>query len=64
MDENVDEDSRKSKEELAKEMETREMRAQAQILEMVGDLQHADEAPPDNVLFVCKLNPATNDAVY
>lgn len=27
----------------------------------VGDLHHADEAPPDNVLFVCKLNPVTTD---
>uniref|UniRef100_A0A915E9H7 Peptidyl-prolyl cis-trans isomerase n=1 Tax=Ditylenchus dipsaci TaxID=166011 RepID=A0A915E9H7_9BILA len=26
-----------------------------------GDLHHADERPPDNVLFVCKLNPVTAD---
>lgn len=40
-------------------MEEKQMKAQAKILEMVGDLHHADERPPDNVLFVCKLNPVT-----
>ena len=28
----------------------------------LGDLPDADVAPPENVLFVCKLNPATKDA--
>jgi RNA recognition motif-containing protein len=28
---------------------------------MVGDLPDADVAPPENVLFVCKLNPVTTD---
>lgn len=27
----------------------------------MGDLPDADVAPPDNVLFVCKLNPITQD---
>ncbi len=27
----------------------------------VGDLPDADIVPPDNVLFVCKLNPHTTD---
>ncbi|KAJ6121394.1 hypothetical protein N7512_003859 [Penicillium capsulatum] len=35
----------------------REARAQALTLEMVGDLPFADVKPPENVLFVCKLNP-------
>ncbi|GAU97479.1 hypothetical protein RvY_08765 [Ramazzottius varieornatus] len=39
----------------------KEARAHAQILEMVGDLPDADVAPPDNVLFVCKLNAVTSD---
>jgi peptidyl-prolyl cis-trans isomerase-like 4 len=30
-------------------------------LEIVGDLPDADMAPPENVLFVCKLNPVTSD---
>ena len=28
---------------------------------MIGDLPEADCAPPENVLFVCKLNPVTSD---
>lgn len=28
---------------------------------MIGDLHHAEEKPPDNVLFVCKLNPVTTE---
>ncbi|KAI9724712.1 MAG: Peptidyl-prolyl cis-trans isomerase cyp6 [Chrysothrix sp. TS-e1954] len=39
----------------------REARAQALTLEMVGDLPFAEVAPPENVLFVCKLNPVTQD---
>ena len=40
-------------------MEQREARANAQILEMIGDIPDADAKPPENVLFICKLNPAT-----
>merc|ERR1719318_1345688 len=38
-----------------------EIKARATILEMVGDIPDADIAPPENVLFVCKLNPVTCD---
>ncbi|XGW19207.1 hypothetical protein V3C99_003218, partial [Haemonchus contortus] len=61
LDENVDDFEGKTAEEIAEEIKKRDMAEQAQILEMVGDLRHADEAPPDNVLFVCKLNPVTTD---
>lgn len=37
----------------------RDARAQALTLEMVGDLPFADVAPPENVLFICKLNQVT-----
>lgn len=40
----------------------REMRAQQLTLEMLGDLPFAEIKPPENVLFVCKLNPVTTDA--
>ncbi|KAI7825429.1 cyclophilin-like domain-containing protein [Kickxella alabastrina] len=30
-------------------------------LEMIGDLPFADIKPAENILFVCKLNPLTND---
>ncbi|KAL7071772.1 hypothetical protein ACQ4LE_008901 [Meloidogyne hapla] len=61
LDERVDEDEGKTAEEVKKELEQKEMKEHAQILEMVGDLHYAEERPPDNVLFVCKLNPATSD---
>ncbi|SCZ91931.1 BZ3500_MvSof-1268-A1-R1_Chr5-3g08227 [Microbotryum saponariae] len=46
-------------EELDQSRRAREARAQALTLEMVGDLPFADVAPPENVLFVCKLNNVT-----
>ncbi|KAK4200908.1 putative peptidyl-prolyl cis-trans isomerase-like 4 [Triangularia verruculosa] len=39
----------------------REAAAQALTLEMLGDLPFAEVKPPENVLFVCKLNPVTTD---
>ncbi|KAJ2060202.1 Peptidyl-prolyl cis-trans isomerase-like 4 [Coemansia sp. S146] len=39
----------------------REANAQALTLEMIGDLPFADVKPPENILFVCKLNPVTRD---
>ena len=37
-------------------------KSQAQVLEMIGDLPHADVQVPRNELFVCKLNKVTEDA--
>lgn len=48
-------------EELEEKRQEKEAQARATILEIVGDLPSADIAPPENVLFVCKLNPVTND---
>ena len=42
-------------------VELREAKANAQVLEMVGDIPDADAKPPENILFVCKLNPVTTD---
>ncbi len=53
IDENIDEEA------LEKLRREREARAQALTLEMVGDLPFAEVKPPENVLFVCKLNPVT-----
>ncbi|KAJ9208286.1 hypothetical protein DTO021D3_1013 [Paecilomyces variotii] len=55
LDENMDEES------MEKLRREREARAQALTLEMVGDLPFAEVKPPENVLFVCKLNPVTQD---
>jgi peptidyl-prolyl cis-trans isomerase-like 4 len=38
-----------------------EAKAQALMLEIMGDLPFAEVKPPENVLFVCKLNPVTTD---
>ncbi|KAF3164600.1 Peptidyl-prolyl cis-trans isomerase cyp6 [Orbilia oligospora] len=58
-----DEDLNEEADEETAEMQRREReaRAQALTLEMVGDLPFADVKPPENVLFVCKLNPVTQD---
>lgn len=58
-DETLEEE--KDPEALEKVRREREARAQALTLEMVGDLPFAEVAPPENILFVCKLNPVTQD---
>ncbi|KAM0804417.1 hypothetical protein BDR22DRAFT_960056 [Usnea florida] len=54
----IDEEAENAREKLRRE---REARAQALTLEIVGDLPYAEVKPPENVLFVCKLNPVTED---
>lgn len=56
-DEDLDEEM--GEEDLEKLRREREARAQALTLEMVGDLPFAEVKPPENILFVCKLNPVT-----
>jgi len=51
----------KTDEEIKDYIEEKEAQARAQILELIGDLPEADIKPPENVLFVCKLNPVTTD---
>jgi peptidyl-prolyl cis-trans isomerase-like 4 len=58
-DEEIKEDD--DPEAVEKSRREREARAQALTLEMVGDLPFADVKPPENILFVCKLNPVTQD---
>jgi len=60
-DEDLDDTEGLTEREMAELMAEKEAKAQATILEMVGDLPEADCAPPENVLFVCKLNPVTTD---
>ncbi|KAK5095909.1 Peptidyl-prolyl cis-trans isomerase-like 4 [Exophiala xenobiotica] len=55
LDKDIDEEA------LEKLRREREARAQALTLEMVGDLPFAEVKPPENILFVCKLNPVTHD---
>lgn len=60
-DEEIDEMEGKTTEEVVEVQAEREAKARATILEMVGDIPDAEMAPPENVLFVCKLNPITTD---
>ncbi|KAK2736412.1 Peptidyl-prolyl cis-trans isomerase cyp6 [Myotisia sp. PD_48] len=55
LDQEVDEEA------LEKLRREREAQAQALTLELVGDLPFAEVKPPENILFVCKLNPVTQD---
>lgn len=48
-------------EEILEMQKDKEAKTRATILEIVGDIPDAEIAPPENVLFVCKLNPVTND---
>lgn len=58
-DEEIEQDT--DPEALEKLRREREARAQALTLELIGDLPFADVTPPEQVLFVCKLNPVTRD---
>lgn len=60
-DEDIDETQGKTEAEVHEMLQEREAKARATILEIVGDIPDADVAPPENVLFVCKLNPVTTD---
>uniref|UniRef100_A0A6Q2YS93 Peptidyl-prolyl cis-trans isomerase n=1 Tax=Esox lucius TaxID=8010 RepID=A0A6Q2YS93_ESOLU len=60
-DEVIDDTVGKKAEELDELLKEKEAKTQAILLEMVGDLPDAEVKPPENVLFVCKLNPVTTD---
>ncbi|XP_050279386.1 peptidyl-prolyl cis-trans isomerase CYP59-like isoform X1 [Quercus robur] len=47
--------------ELEEVLRTKEAHSRAVVLESIGDIPDAEIKPPDNVLFVCKLNPVTED---
>ncbi|KAM4772757.1 peptidyl-prolyl cis-trans isomerase-like 4 [Rhinophrynus dorsalis] len=60
-DEDISDNKGKSAEEVEEMLAEKEAKTQAVLLEMVGDIPDADIKPPENVLFVCKLNPVTTD---
>lgn len=57
----IDDTAGMNMEEIVEMQKDKEAKARATILEIVGDIPDAEIAPPENVLFVCKLNPVTND---
>lgn len=60
-DEDIDDTEGKTEAEIQEMLEEREAKTRATILEIIGDLPDVECAPPENVLFVCKLNPVTTD---
>ena len=58
-DEAINDFEGKTEDEIQEILAEKTAKADAQILEIVGDIPDADGKPPENVLFVCKLNPAT-----
>jgi peptidyl-prolyl cis-trans isomerase-like 4 len=42
-------------------MKRQKAKKHAITLEMLGDLPDANIKPPENILFVCKLNPVTQE---
>ncbi|OWK50705.1 Peptidyl-prolyl cis-trans isomerase-like 4 [Lonchura striata] len=57
-DEEIDDMTRRSADEIEEVQAEEEAKTPLILLEM-GDLPDADIKPPENVLFVCKLNPVT-----
>ncbi|GFQ04907.1 peptidyl-prolyl cis-trans isomerase cyp59 [Phtheirospermum japonicum] len=47
--------------ELEDVLRAKDAHSRAVVLETIGDIPDAEVKPPDNVLFVCKLNPVTED---
>nr|CAG4645642.1 EOG090X0971 [Lynceus sp. MCZ IZ 141354] len=60
-DEDINENYGRTAEEIEEALREKEAKARATILEMIGDIPDVDAAPPENVLFICKLNPVTTD---
>jgi peptidyl-prolyl cis-trans isomerase-like 4 len=60
-DEDLKRDDSVDEKEIEKRAQMAEISARALTLEMVGDLPFAEIKPPENILFVCKLNPLTRD---
>ncbi len=60
-DEQIELESGLPEEEVDRRKKQEEVRSQALTLEMLGDLPSAEVKPPENVLFVCRLNPLTED---
>lgn len=54
-------DSDKNQGEVIEEIKKHKAKTKAIVLETLDDLPDADIKPPENVLFVCKLNPVTTE---
>ena len=59
VNEDIDDTEGKTAEEISELIREKEAKERALVLEMIGDIPDAEVKPPENVLFVCKLNPVT-----
>jgi len=55
-------DNQKSEFEVIQNIKHHEARTREIVLETLNNIPDADIRPPENVLFVCKLNPETSEA--
>eukprot|EP00026_Physarum_polycephalum_P006100 Phypoly_transcript_06141.p1 GENE.Phypoly_transcript_06141~~Phypoly_transcript_06141.p1 ORF type:complete len:472 (+),score=82.71 Phypoly_transcript_06141:35-1450(+) len=60
-DEEWDANKGKTEEEVEESLAKETAKSQATMLEILGDIPDADMKPPENVLFVCKLHPVTQE---
>lgn len=51
-----------NEEDIKKYTQKKISKSRAHVLEILGDLPEADIEPPKNVLFVCQLNPVTQES--
>ncbi|TPP56545.1 Peptidyl prolyl cis trans isomerase 4 like [Fasciola gigantica] len=58
-DEELEEDAGLSPNQVGEFKAAQEEKTHAQLLALIGDLPDPNVKPPDNVLFVCRLNPVT-----
>lgn len=61
-DEKLDENDGRTEQEIEQSLREKEAKSRAVVLEMIGDIPDADVKPPEEVLFVCKLNPVTESS--
>jgi len=57
----IPEDETRAPEEIEASNREKEAKSRAVVLEMIGDLPEAEAAPPENMLFICKLNAVTTE---
>lgn len=58
----IDDFGGRTEAEIVESIESREAKSRAMVLTMTGDIPDVDVKPPEEVLFVCKLNSVTTDA--
>ena len=46
--------------EIEERIKSKTTKTNLKLLEVIGDIHSAEELPPENVLFICKLHPRTN----